>query len=442
MGYSINYREYKDKEQIADYKSTACFSKIFDSGIDKNTTQILLYIKDLFVTDEEFIAWVAAVNNAGFPCKYEGKGGDKGLEWVKLSNIYHIVTVPTGQYNENIMYLTSALSIIRAAYDQSGHMGKDPHKIVQNYFKIKAKLNNIDEFTAIMMAHAMYGRGAGHLIHDSHKLRKFTLKELLDTPNGKTKNIYSGGRYLHVTYNDFATFENDPTKMSAKEYYAAIEDKPLKKKVTKVYVVGGENNYANWLPNTKIVKSFDNADLILFTGGEDVTPKYYGEPKHPATHCNEERDKREAEIFKKAKQAGKKMLGICRGSQFLCVMNGGKLVQHQENTRYIHKINVTFGDYKDRIILITSTHHQAQYPYNLPKWDYKIIGWTNGTSDIHQDGNEKELNPEKECEIVYYKKTKSLGIQGHPEHVNYQTNNKESMGVLYDLFNNFINDKL
>lgn len=92
-------------------------------------------------------------------------------------------------------------------------------------------------------------------------------------------------------------------------------------------------------------------------------------------------------------------------------MNGGKLVQHQDNPLFIHNIKT----YTDEDMLITSTHHQAAYPYNLKKDEYKILGWTTDISKFHQDGNQKELPLDKEVEIVYYPKTRCLGIQGHPK---------------------------
>jgi GMP synthase-like glutamine amidotransferase len=108
------------------------------------------------------------------------------------------------------------------------------------------------------------------------------------------------------------------------------------------------------------------------------------------------------------------MLGICRGAQLICALSGGKLVQHQENPKFTHETHVY--DSEDSIIM-TSTHHQAQYPWRLNKDDFKVLAWTHNVSPFHFNGDNQELElPEnKECEVVYYKLTKGLGIQGHPE---------------------------
>lgn len=204
----------------------------------------------------------------------------------------------------------------------------------------------------------------------------------------------------------------------------------------KVYVVGGGIYYANWL-NFDITNTMENADLVLFTGGEDVDPSFYKERANPKTSSNIHRDRREIMDYVKALDLKIPMLGICRGSQFLCVMNGGRLVQHQENKYGVHPMETTYGR-----ISITSTHHQAAFPFNLPTKDYKILGWTNGISSIHENGYGEEMNPPVECEIVYYPKTRSLGIQGHPEQVMYQKTHPDSIEVLKVLFDDFINDKL
>lgn len=203
----------------------------------------------------------------------------------------------------------------------------------------------------------------------------------------------------------------------------------------KIYVVGNAYEYANWMEG-KLTRVMEEADLVVFTGGEDVTPDFYNEKKNPKTGNNLKRDIIEKIAFDKARALNKHIIGICRGSQFLCVANGGKLVQHQQNPYYVHPITLKGGG----VINISSTHHQAAYPFNLPDEDYEILGWTSGISSFHEDGNQKELNPSKECEIVYYPKTKCLGIQGHPE---YHFNDRENTLVyLQELLKNFLNNKL
>ncbi len=155
----------------------------------------------------------------------------------------------------------------------------------------------------------------------------------------------------------------------------------------KIYVVGSSIGYANWMQG-ELVNKLENTDLVCFTGGEDVSPHLYKEPRHSTTMNSLNRDEYEVGIFHKALKLKKHMIGICRGSQFLCVMNGGKLVQHQQNKYSMHDIYTHDG----KKLEITSTHHQAQYPWNLKEGkDFVVLAYTSGLSKMHLDGNNKEL---------------------------------------------------
>lgn len=81
----------------------------------------------------------------------------------------------------------------------------------------------------------------------------------------------------------------------------------------KVYVVGGDINYVNFIKDVEIVYELDKAQLVVFTGGEDVTPSFYGCEKHHTTYNNIERDQFEKEIFDKIDPNKQVCLGICRG---------------------------------------------------------------------------------------------------------------------------------
>ena len=67
---------------------------------------------------------------------------------------------------------------------------------------------------------------------------------------------------------------------------------------------------------------------FVFSGGEDIDPKYYGEQTLPA--CGEiapRRDAFELRLFAKVFPTGKPILGICRGLQLINVALGGTLWQ-------------------------------------------------------------------------------------------------------------------
>src|SRR5574344_1685246 len=99
-----------------------------------------------------------------------------------------------------------------------------------------------------------------------------------------------------------------------------------------IFVVGGSTGYTSWIENVNLVDSPLKADIVFFTGGEDVSPSLYGEKAHRTTFANKKRDIVEMEVFNLIKDNSDILkLGVCRGSQFLTVMNGAKLVQNVNN---------------------------------------------------------------------------------------------------------------
>ena len=182
-----------------------------------------------------------------------------------------------------------------------------------------------------------------------------------------------------------------------------------------VYVVGGDTYYMNWIKNAKRTYDYRNADIVFFTGGEDVSPDLYGCKPHPTTYNNPNRDEHEVRIFKNL-NPDQLVVSACRGSQFCCVMNGGKLIQncHHHAIWGTHEIINDKGDKYQ----ITSTHHQMQYPFDLDPKDYDILYWADHLSDVYEGDKIDPKKIIKEPEIILYHKEglpKCLAIQGHPE---------------------------
>ena len=109
------------------------------------------------------------------------------------------------------------------------------------------------------------------------------------------------------------------------------------------------------------------------------------------------------------------LLGICRGSQLLTTLSGGKLIQHVEGHCRDHSMIL---NNKIRYT-ITSSHHQMLYPFDLKEKDYELVAYSEYfQSNTYLNGNNEEIELSKdflEPEIVYYKNTNALCIQGHPE---------------------------
>lgn len=157
--------------------------------------------------------------------------------------------------------------------------------------------------------------------------------------------------------------------------------------------------------------SIKACDVIMLTGGSDISPAFYHEPfgKNMGM-IQPTRDIREKQIYEYGVKNGKRFLGICRGAQFLCVMSGGSLVQHITGHHGDHRLATSDG----QEINMSSSHHQM---LKLDTVNHELLAWTEKLSDTYLNGYNNEIKGiEVEPEIVYFKDIKSLGIQGHPEY--------------------------
>lgn len=196
----------------------------------------------------------------------------------------------------------------------------------------------------------------------------------------------------------------------------------------KVFVVGPFKGYARWIEDVELVDKMENADIVMFTGGEDIHPKLYGERKLSCTGSNTSRDTEEVDAFNKVVKLvkkGKKIIcfGTCRGAQLLCALNGGKVIQDVSGHAIYGTHPITNGDL---MFDITSLHHQMMYPFNMDKKDYDVVFWSAKQLSHHYEGSYVNLDMMYdgnismiiEPEIVLFhgdNMPKCIAMQGHPE---------------------------
>lgn len=162
-----------------------------------------------------------------------------------------------------------------------------------------------------------------------------------------------------------------------------------------------------------LTKDFDKANLIVFTGGEDVSPDLYGDNKHLKTWNNPHRDEREQMLYSIACKEGIPMVGICRGAQLLNVLNGGRMYQdvgkHAVGAGHLLVDTSTHQE-----ILVTSTHHQMMMP--AEKAEVVAIANEGGYREWVENGFvEREEVSNEDYEVLYYADTNCLCFQPHPE---------------------------
>lgn len=184
------------------------------------------------------------------------------------------------------------------------------------------------------------------------------------------------------------------------------------------------DHIGEFVSNPRILETTpDKVALVVFTGGEDVSPSIYGELKNPKTYCSIDRDIEEQKVFRQALKLGIPMAGICRGAQLICALSGGKLIQHIDGHGGNHPMELDTGE----TIIVSSTHHQMQ----LPPEDAEVLGWAvPKRSSCYEGPPGITYNPKIEYETVYYPKTKAIGMQYHPEFMDRQTKGFQYCGNL------------
>jgi len=131
--------------------------------------------------------------------------------------------------------------------------------------------------------------------------------------------------------------------------------------------------------NIRVRDYADYLDGLILQGGADVSPRAYGEePQRPEWGGDPVRDAYELELVHEFMEAGKPILGICRGMQLINVALGGSLFQdlptqrpgdvpHEtpEYERNAHEVSFVKGGHMAQWFAgtpggkVASIHHQA-----------------------------------------------------------------------------------
>ncbi len=162
---------------------------------------------------------------------------------------------------------------------------------------------------------------------------------------------------------------------------------------------------------------------FLLTGGGDLDPAAFNEPRHPTLYEVEpRRDRLEIALVHHALDAGKPLLAVCRGIQVLNVALGGSLfqdvasdpgtqIQHQQEKdgkprdEPTHPVKIVTGSHLAQVLgatelVVNSMHHQA---VKAPGRGLVPVAFA---PDMIIEGIEPE-DPDPERFL--------LGIQWHPE---------------------------
>lgn len=158
----------------------------------------------------------------------------------------------------------------------------------------------------------------------------------------------------------------------------------------------------------------ESCDGLLLCGGNDVSPRYYGQENTACEKLDPKRDEAEIALIRSYMKLNKPILGICRGMQILNVALGGTMIQdigeqlhkthsgHQEPLDKIHPIHTEPGSLIralwDENMMVNTIHHQAvdRLGDNL-----RVTAWS-------EDGL---------VEALEHEKLSMVGLQWHPERI-------------------------
>lgn len=192
----------------------------------------------------------------------------------------------------------------------------------------------------------------------------------------------------------------------------------MKPATKKVFIEYNDNLYYQMFTRRgwEVVDSIEEADLVQFTGGADVSPELYNEEMHRATRANMSRDLTEMELFNKCKENSIPMTGICRGGQFLNVMCGGSMYQHVNNhaLQGTHPVIELETGHRYHC---TSTHHQMMIPGD----EGVLVGVASEATVCERMEGRRVVYVEQQrgddVEVVKYPEAKVLCFQPHPEYM-------------------------
>jgi len=162
--------------------------------------------------------------------------------------------------------------------------------------------------------------------------------------------------------------------------------------------VGLDPTVSDYMTNPKYY------DGLILPGGGDINPRFYRESDQGCKNVNIVYDQLEYKTMEAFVKAGKPILGICRGMQFINVYFGGTLFQdipnHNRQDGSLHKVILTphtaFSRLFNDEIMVTSTHHQA----------VKRLGDNLEIFARAEDGTVEGIN---------HINNKIIGVQWHPE---------------------------
>ncbi|MBQ6133481.1 MAG: gamma-glutamyl-gamma-aminobutyrate hydrolase family protein [Lachnospiraceae bacterium] len=190
----------------------------------------------------------------------------------------------------------------------------------------------------------------------------------------------------------------------------------------------------NTWQNSNAEKVMEGINVIVFPGGEDISPSLYYHPQEVETKegFSAERDVSDYLLMNYCLEKDIKILAICRGMQMLSVVSGAELIQ--DIPEYYRKNGADYGyehrnepkepggyrDFSFHDVNVTESDsilHElmgTDVIENVPSWHHQAVVSVEGTR-LKVTGTTKISGIEFIEAVERADKTFVLGIQFHPE---------------------------
>lgn len=162
-------------------------------------------------------------------------------------------------------------------------------------------------------------------------------------------------------------------------------------------------------------ENVNDADVVVFMGGEDINPALYNDKPHHTTYFNHNRDVIEKSFFDQCRTQNKPMFGICRGAQLLAALSGAQLWQNVDNHAGDDHFIVDLET--DERVLATSIHHQMVKEHR----DMTVLAVTEDEIATQYSDGTCSVSSKyiglgcPDIEAGYFMTTGCFFVQGHPE---------------------------
>jgi putative glutamine amidotransferase len=172
-------------------------------------------------------------------------------------------------------------------------------------------------------------------------------------------------------------------------------------------------------PDTDVLDSLDG---IMFSGGGDVDPRYWGDEPHPAIDVDDARDTSELMLMKAALEMDLPTLGVCRGMQVMAVVTGGSLHQHLPDVIGHDRHRAASGT--DPLAADASAYGRHDVVIKSGSRAHALLGHRLTVNSFHHQGVDDPgafvasgwCPDDRVLEIIEHPSlTFALGVQWHPE---------------------------